>query len=166
MSRIACIGSRSITEDQKHLFIQIGKFIVSGGGFISSGNAQGSDQAFAFGGNIINPENVIIYLPWNTYEKDHLHPKNKICYEPKKEWFDLTSPFHGGWLKLSQGVKRLMARNYGIVHRADKVIALLNHNKQGGGGTGQGVRIAESLKIPILDLNNKSFDEIVEFLES
>lgn len=26
--RIACIGSRKITEEQKDLFIQIGKFII------------------------------------------------------------------------------------------------------------------------------------------
>jgi len=164
--RIACIGSRQISEEQRVLFVNIGKFIVSGGDFISSGNAEGSDQMFASGGNSIKPENVIIYLPWKTYETYHLNLNNKICYEPKKEWFELTAPFHGGWNNLSQGAKRLMARNYGIIHRADKVIALLNHKKQGGGGTGQGWRIAESLNIPRLDLNNKSFDEVVEFLES
>jgi len=157
MKRIACIGSRTINLDQEELFFQIGRFIVSGGDYISSGNALGSDQAFAKGGNSIKPENVIIYLPWKTYETYHLNPKNKICYEPKKEWFELTAPFHGGWNNLSQGVKRLMARNYGIVHRADKVIVFLNHKKQGGGGTGQGVRIAESLKIPVLDLKQQIF---------
>ncbi len=164
--RIACIGSRSVSEEQKDLFINIGKFIVSGGDFISSGNADGSDSFFAMGGNSVKPENVIIYLPWKNYNTYYLNNKNKICYEPKKEWFLETAPHHPNFDKLTQGVKRLMARNYGILHRADKCIALLNHKKPGGGGTGQGWRIAEHLNIPRLDLNNKSFDEVVEFLES
>ena len=45
-----------------------------------------------------------------------------------------------------------MARNYGIVHKADAVLAYLNHNKQGGGGTGHGWRIAEHLRIPRFDV--------------
>jgi hypothetical protein len=59
-----------------------------------------------------------------------------------------------------------MARNYGIIYKADKVIALLNHSKPGGGGTGQGVRIANFLNIPVLDLNGKSYNDIVAFIES
>lgn len=164
--RIAAIGSRKITPEQRELFVNIGKFIVSGGDYISSGNAEGSDEAFATGGSLIDPKRVIIYLPWANYNTYFLHKNNNILTSPKNEWFDLTAPFHPGWNNLTQGVKRLMARNYGIVYKADKVIAFLNHKKPGGGGTGQGWRIAESLNIPRLDLNNKSFDEVAEFLES
>lgn len=164
--RVACIGSRQIANWERDLFFNIGKFIVSGGDYISTGNAKGSDQVFASGGNEINPKNVLIYLPWKNYETYTLNKDNRVLYEPKDEWFDLTAPFHPGWQNLSQGVKRLMARNYGILNRADKCIARLNHEKSNGGGTGQGVRIANSLNIPVLDLNDKSFNEIITFLES
>lgn len=164
--RIACIGSTGATPEQGELFRQIGRFIVSGGDYITTGNAEGSDFYFADGGNSIKPENVLIYLPWPDYNKQFIHPKNKVLLNPKNEWFELTAPFHPIFNNLKKGAQRMMSRNYGIVHKADKLIALLNHRKQGFGGTGQGWRIAESLDIPRLDLNNKSFDEVVEFLES
>lgn len=162
--RIACIGSREISKDQTVLFQEIGSWIVSKGWYISSGNADGSDYNFACGGNKINPSNVILYLPWASYNSNYIRPGNRVLTEPKEEWFELTKAFHPGWNNLSQGVKRLMARNYGILHRADKVITLLNHNKSGGGGTGQGWRIAEHLKIPRLDLNNKNLLDVKTFL--
>lgn len=162
--RIACIGSREITDSQRDLFFKVGAWITSNDHYISSGNADGSDSAFAAGGNSVNPRNVIIYLPWATYNKAYLHKDNRILKEPDEDWFDKTAPFHAKWNELTQGVRRLMARNYGIVHRANKVIALLNHSKIGGGGTGQGVRIAQSLKIPVLDLNGKSFEEIINWV--
>lgn len=164
--RIACIGSTSITPEQSELFKQIGRFIVSGNDYVLTGNAEGSDFSFADGGNEINPENVLIYQPWPEYNKQFLHPKNKILLNPKKQWFLETAPFHPIFDKLKQGAKNMMARNFGIIARADKVIAKLNYKKQGFGGTGQGWRIAESLNIPRLDLNNKTFDEIVEFLNN
>lgn len=164
--RIAAIGSRKITPEQYDLFYKIGRYLSSQGYFISSGNANGTDQSFADGVNSSNPKNLLLYLPWATYNQDSIHCENKILKEPKIQWFDLTAPFHPGWKNLSQGVKRLMARNYGIIYKADKVIALLNHNKSGGGGTGQGVRIANHLKIPVLDLNGKSYEEIIQFIES
>lgn len=162
--RIACIGSREITLEQSELFAQIGEYIVSQGWYLSSGNADGSDSAFAKGANKIKPENVILYLPWQSYNIQHINPKNRILGSPFPEWEDLTKPFHGAWDKLSQGGRKLMARNYGIIHRADKVIALLNHSKPGFGGTGQAWRIAESLKIPKLDLNDQTLKQVVKFL--
>lgn len=162
--RIACIGSRDITPLQEELFEAIGEWIVSEGHYISSGAADGSDASFMIGGNKVAPERVIAYLPWPKYNNQYIHPGNRVLYQPYPQWEELSKPFHGAWDKLSQGARKLMARNWGIVHRADKVIALLNHRKPGGGGTGQGWRIAGHLNIPRLDLNDKSFDEVVDFI--
>lgn len=164
--RIACIGSRNITDAQKEICFEIGRYIVRNGWCISSGNADGADCYYAKGGNSVNPKNVIIYLPWATYNKEYLVEGNRVLSQPKEEWYDLTAPFHGGWSYLKRGVKSLMARNYGIIYRADKLLAFLNHNKPGFGGTGQAWRIAEGLNIPRLDLNNKTIGEIINWLEN
>lgn len=162
--RIACIGSRDIDDKQHVLFKKIGAYIVNKGNFISTGAADGSDFAFMCGGDSIEPAHVIVYLPWKSYNDQYLHPRNKVLFEPKSEWYDLTAPFHPAWDKLTAGGKALMARNYGILNKADKCIALLNHNKSGGGGTGQGCRIAKYLNIPVLYLNDKTFEEVICWL--
>lgn len=163
--RIACIGSRDISEETKELMQEIGKFIVSQGWYISSGNCAGSDYAYACGGNLINPAKVILYLPWTKYNNEYLVKRNFILREPKPEWSEIAARHHPAYQYLSQGVKKLMDRNVGIVLRANKLIAYLNHNKKGGGGTGQGFRLAESLNIPRMDISqNQSLAEIKEFL--
>lgn len=164
--RVAAIGSREITEKQAELFKKIGAFIVGRGDLISTGNAIGSDCEFARGGNSVNPSHVIIYLPWASYNQEFLHPRNKVLFNPLPEWHELARPFHGGYDKLTQGGQKMMQRNFGILNRADKCLAFLNHNKPGFGGTGFGWKVAEKLKIPRPDLNNKSFEEVVWFLEN
>lgn len=162
---IACIGSRETTEEQRILFGKIGAFIVSNGWKVITGNAKGSDQAFAEGGNQINPKLVTLCLPWASYEKQAIVLGNKIVKDPYKDWFEPAALYHPNWANLPNSVRCLMARNYGIVSNSHKVIALLNNKKLGGGGTGHGWRVAEGLGIPRLDLNNKSFEEVIGFLE-
>jgi len=164
--RIACIGSRSITQDQQQLFNLIGQYLASEDYYLSSGNADGADCEFAAGASMINPSCVLLYLPWSSYNKEYIVPGNKVLSNPKDEWFNIVAPFHPAWANLTQGARRLHARNYGIVYKADKVIALLNHNKPSGGGTGMGWKLAEYLKIPRLDLNEKSYKQVIEFIEN
>ena len=150
--RIAVIGSRDIPDNVRELMVTVGTNLVGDGHWLTSGNADGSDAAWAEGGNSVDPTKVIIYLPWATYNSDYLVEGNRVLKAPKPEWFDKAAQFHPNWHNLKQGARRLMARNYGIVHKADAVLAYLNHNKQGGGGTGHGWRIAEHLKIPRFDV--------------
>jgi hypothetical protein len=85
IKKIACIGSRSITEEQKDLFFKIGKYLSDNGFYVSSGNAEGSDQMFAAGVNNSNPRNLILYLPWTTYNASALIDGNRILGSPKPE---------------------------------------------------------------------------------
>lgn len=126
----------------------IGATLVENGHMLASGNAHGSDAAWAAGGNSVDAKQVILYLPWPTYNNEYIIKGNKVAFRPFHEWFGPASQFHGGWDNLGQGGKKLMARNYGIVHKADAVLAYLNHNKRSGGGTGHGWRVAEHFKIP------------------
>lgn len=168
MKRIACIGSRDIPPKTEGLMEQIGEYIASRGWYIASGNALGSDAAYARGANRVDPSKVILYLPWRTYNEELIVRGNRYTFDIRPEWEDTAKEFHPAWNKLTQGVRKLMARNAGIISRADKVIAYLNHSKSSGGGTGHGWRISGSKGIPRLDLATKEYnlDEIIEWLES
>ena len=158
---IACIGSREISTEVAEALNMLGTYIVESGTVLISGNAKGSDQAFANGGNSIDPTMVMLYLPWATYEKQAIKEGNRIIdvslidkVPVRKARFEkLASDHHPAWNKLTQGAHRLMLRNAAIIAKADLVLAYPSKNKQGGGGTGHGIRIANTLGKSILDLS-------------
>jgi hypothetical protein len=65
---------------------------------------------------------------------------------------------HPAWGRLSQGAEKLMIRNGMILipcgcHSVDLCLAWPS-NRRGGGGTGQGMRIAEEQGVRLINLNN------------
>ena len=165
MKFIACIGSRDISPTVYSMAKQLGAYIVNQGYCIKTGNAQGFDQAVAEGGNSQDPSKVFLYLPWSSYERQAIHPENKIFYADNADW-SLASEHHPNWGKLSHGTIKLMLRNVGIVKDSNLVVAFLNHKKKGFGGTGHGWRVAESLSIPRIDFSIISFAECMEEIKS
>ncbi len=164
--RIAGIGSRVITEEKEALLSRIGTYVASCNWLLSSGNALGSDEYFAKGINSINPKNLVLYLPWDSYNSELIVRGNWVTSEIKPDWEEKAKLFHARWDLLKQGGRKMMARNIGIVYKANVVLAVLNHSKSGFGGTGQGWRYAESLKLPKMDLAGKvSFEEAKDFLD-
>lgn len=160
--RVACIGSREISEETSKLMEEIGKFIVEKGWYIASGNALGSDAAYVRGGNKVNPKNVILYLPWKKYNEELIVSGNRVTWESRPEWQKVAKQHHSGWDKLSQGGKSLMTRNAGILSRADKCIAFLNPNKTWGGGTAHGWNISKTMAIPRFPLKDGDRIEAVK----
>jgi len=158
---VACIGSREISVRKRDFLWEIGKFIVGCAQKVCSGNAQGSDQAYAAGGNNVEPHDVILCLPWWSYEKQAIVQGNQIFVEDRAtlEEVHLAREHHPKWSSLSQGVQKLMIRNAMIIIRSKLVVANLNPTKPWGGGTGHGVRIAKSLKIPVLDITHLPGEE-------
>jgi len=165
--RVACIGSREIPTETALLMQQIGEMLAQKGHSVASGNAMGSDEAYARGANQVDPKRVLLYLPWASYNKELIVQGNEIHLEEAKEWEPLAEKHHPAWMWLSQGARRMMIRNVGIVMQSDRVIAYLNHNKTGGGGTGHGWRVAGALKIPRIDLSVKQYtlEEIKQFIQ-
>lgn len=163
--KIACIGSREINPQIESEMEHIGEFIARQGWWLASGNAIGSDQAYARGANRVNPTKVILYLPWSTYEDQAIVEGNQVLESPKPEWEELAARHHPRYPLLGQGAQKMMVRNAGIVRNADAVIAYLNRRKIGGGGTGHGARIASALEIPLLDISlPKNLAHAIEFL--
>lgn len=169
MDKVACIGSRDISHEKTILLEQIGEWLAGQDVIVSSGNATGSDQAFARGANRINPERVRLHLPWSGYEQHAIVPGNQIrCDFPPKvegQLREVAEKHHPNWQWLGEGVRRLMIRNAAIVCGSQVCLALLNHAKKCGGGTGHGWRIAEGRQIPVLDLSAPvSLQDVKEFV--
>lgn len=118
---------------------------------ISTGGALGIDHEAM---ESTEPGRLLVYLPWIPYNVNVIpHHARTIVYNPKihSKWTESVSLYHPSPERLSKGAINLMARNYGIVEHANLVVAF--PNETGEGGTGQGIRIAKALGIPVIQIN-------------
>ncbi len=166
---IACVGSRDIDEALFDQLNTLGKFLAVMDYTVVSGNAVGSDYAFASGANSHNPNKVKLYLPWRTYNSEHLVPGNIVVPEPDIEWEAIARENHEKYDELTQGAKKMMQRNVGIVKDSVLVLGALNNKKSPGmGGTGHAMRVAFALEIPFIDVSGLgtkfSIQEIAPFI--
>lgn len=170
MARIAGIGTRDLADAQIDIVEKLGEWIVRCGHELHSGNAQGSDQAFARGGNRVDPTKVHLHLPWLSYERQAIVLGNHVDILASLDWriqsryLDFAAQHHPAWERVSKGGRMLHARNGRIIYPdlllnrpVDLVIAWPS-GKIGGGGTGQGMRMAEAGRIPLLDLSGVVHD--------
>jgi hypothetical protein len=146
----AGIGSRSTPNEILELFVKIGKFLAERGYVLRSGGANGSDQSFETGCNRGSGLKEI-YLPWSGFEgsSSTLIVKDQKAYE-------IAKAHHPYWDNLSQGARKLQARNSHQVLGKDlespcNFIICWTKKGKGEGGTGQALRIAESNDVPIFD---------------
>lgn len=166
---VAIIGSREISERTGMLIEILGEFVVQNGWNINSGNAIGVDRRAAIGGNRIDSSAVTIYQPWPSYNADQLVWGNNVVLKHDPGWKDVARRNHVKYDSLTQGAQKMMDRNSGIILNSDVVLAVLNHQKIGFGGTGHGWRISKELDLPRIDLaqieNDKpSLEQVKEFL--
>ncbi len=150
---IACIGSRDIDEELAKQLENLGFLIANEGHTIVSGNAIGADFAYASGANKHNPALVKLYLPWNTYNWEQLVGGNQVILEHDPNWSLIAAKHHEKYDELTQGAKKMMDRNVGIVLDSVLVIGALNHKKPGMGGTGHAMRVAEANNRPFIDVS-------------
>ena len=170
MLKYAGIGSRQTPDAIIQLMILIAKDLAPKW-LLRSGFAEGADAAFHYGAEVAKGK-FEIFLPWAGF---HNAPKNDPRFfvgGPKDaEAYEVASMFHPAWDKCNQYAKALHTRNvYQIagLHLDDKVdmVVCWTPNASGSGGTGQALRIAKYLGIPIFDLADpKAFDKLVEFVD-
>ena len=141
---IAFIGSRQPTKQQIEKCLELAREYSQKGWTLVTGGADGIDLLAA---ENWESSNVIIYLPWRHYNHEKIKPEWKtVVFDPKihKHWLDTVQKYHPAPHLLADAGIRLHARNFGIIEKADVVIAFPS-KKPGGGGTGQGIRIAREL---------------------
>lgn len=163
----AFIGTREIatvTPEIQELYTKAAVIAARAGCVVITGAAPGADQlaaeaALSVGGKIK------LVLPWKNYERDWVDKIVEHCpsqveveiynivSDKQAEWTRSVARYHPTGDKLSAGAFALHARNYGIVCDASTVVAIPNPNKPGGGGTGQGIRIAQAKGIQLFDLS-------------
>lgn len=127
---------------------------------IVSGAAGGADQAAASAA-LAAGGSVHLVLPWLTYEQTWVRSVRSQYYErvsvevydPRldRAWTESLRTYDPAPERLTCGMFALHARNFGIVANAAAVMAAAKDSAQGG-GTGQGIRIARGLGIPVIDL--------------
>lgn len=171
--RIAGIGSRDLDQSQKAICRKLGLWIAICGHDLYSGNAEGADYAFAEGANSLDEAKVHLMLPWARFNPGQIRPGNQVLtidqLRPDEyDWYlSLVRQYHPSQ-RLSQGALKLHLRNGMIVApRAGRVDLVLAWPSQrpGGGGTGQGMRIAEGLGIRLIDLSCASEQSLFQLCE-
>lgn len=167
---VSCIGSREMgTEEKRQNCFKLGAWIVKCGGTLHSGNASNgqdpldsADFAFAAGGNSIDPTKVYLYQPWGGrgFNLHQIVEGNHVTLPPYPEWMvDLTVKLHPRGPFLKRGALALHTRNVAIVHPTQLCLAYPS-DKVGGGGTGQGMRVATDTGVELINLNHCGTDAL------
>jgi hypothetical protein len=133
---------------------------------LRSGHADGADQAFEKGAC----GQADIFLPWASFNKQV--PVLGEAYRFPAQWaFDVAAEHHPKWEHLGQAVQKLMARNahqlLGYDSREPKVSFVLCWTPEGAGngGTGQAIRHARALDIPVFDMGvEATYDRVSRWL--
>lgn len=153
----AGVGSRDTPQDILDLIEKISAFLREQGYTLRSGGADGADSAFEKGAG----EQKEIFLPWPKFNN------NKSTYDGdnwkyKKIHLKLAKEFHPSFEQLTVQIKKLMVRNSAqIIGKdtedipSDFVICYTKDGKDSG-GTGQALRIARSMNIPIYNLHDEN----------
>lgn len=166
----AGIGSRETPHNILEEMTDIGFNLAKLGWTLRSGHAHGADLAFEHGA-IQAGGNTEIFVPWATFNRDQFTGAPLICPPFNAEADEIASHFHPNWGACSQAARKLHTRNvYQIAGvNLDTPIDMVicwTRNASGVGGTGQAIRIAKSLNIPIFDLADKScWKELDQFVE-
>lgn len=156
------IGSRTAPSDICEQCTKIAKVCSTLGYTLRSGNATGCDQAFAEGA-----ERAEIWLPWNDFEIEfqQKHPEHSYISISKfdKDAYSSVEKYHPAPKSLSSGGIKLMARNYRQVvgYDAPNSEFVVCWTPTVLGGTGQAIRIARDLGIPIFNLRRDRIDRVV-----
>jgi hypothetical protein len=166
----AGIGSRSTPTHVLRVMASLANEINQLGYWLRSGNAEGSDQAFAKG---VIDEKAQIWLPWDSFNVDFqiLHPNHtyKTISPIDKESFESIMKFHPNPKRLGNQGTLLMARNYRQIVGKDEpnsqfVVCWTPDGKKVG-GTAQAWRIADWYDIPVYNLYDLTKDEIIKEIE-
>lgn len=164
----AGIGARITPDSVLALMTKIAMKLEEKGYILRTGGADGADTAFSHGA-----KNKEVFVPWDGFNGI------KLNYPIPKEAFDIAKFYHPVYDSLSQGAKKLMARNtmqllgpklrdkseFVICWTEDGCVNSDERTKHTG-GTGQAIHIACELGIPIFNLSRADHrNRIDKFLD-
>ena len=168
----AGIGSRSVPDNMFQLCFELSKKLAKDGWTCRSGGAKGCDTAFQQGSSKFE-----IYYPSKTYLTDK-REKLSIPIDKWEQAEEIAASHHPAWRNLSEYVKSLHTRNVfqllGLEQQSSSFVVCWtpdgaenrSSTTKKTGGTGQAIRVADSLGIPVFNLNkHTSLERIKEWLK-
>jgi len=150
----AGIGSRETPNKVLRQMEQIAAILRVKGWTLRSGHAEGADQAFERGAG----EAAEICLPWWGFNKDVEIPNAATQMVPVSNTvFEKAKAYHPAWERLSQGGRKLHARNWQIMMGHNdktpvKFVVCWTPEGLVKGGTAQALRIADDMQIPVYNI--------------
>lgn len=145
------VGSRETPDDVLALMKEIAVKLAYEGYVLRSGGAPGADSAFEQGCDEVLGEKRI-YLPWRGFNgRDSRH--YRICNSA----LAMAEHFHPAWKNLTQGARKLHARNiyqvlgYSLESKSEFVVCW-TPNGVAKGGTRTAILVAEKEKIDVFNL--------------
>lgn len=147
MKTYAGIGSRQAPADVCAFLTRVALRLQSHGYVLRSGGAEGADKAFEAGAGNAKE----IFLPWKGFNENR-----SPLYMDNPKAMEIAEKLHPAWDKLSPAAKKMMARNAHQILGKDlnnpvRFVVCWTPNGTGSGGTGQAIRHARSLQIPVID---------------
>ncbi len=170
------IGSRQTPPEILTMIRFIALNLIQEGYTLRSGGAPGADQEFEWAAaksglpkNQIE-EQVEIYLPWESFEKENRSWITPFRTEPQMAAYDIASHYHPRWNYLKRGAKLLHARNVHQILGYDvhkpvlpEFVVCWTEGGQMKGGTAQALRIAKDKGVKIYNLGDESqYDELID----
>lgn len=146
----------------------IGKYLAKQGCILRSGGAKGADTAFETGCDLVSGRKQI-FLPWEKFNGNQ-----SPLFTVTKEARLMAKRYHPAWENLGWRGRDFMGRNaYQMLGQTllcpTSFVVCWTPNGKVVGGTGQALRMAEDLHIPIFNLGSMTLEEIdqklPEFLE-
>jgi hypothetical protein len=155
--RVAIIGTRRPSRKHYQLMSLWAEELTALGIEVSTGAARGSDQAAMYGSSKGDPSKLHIFLPWKGFNRELIPEEANVTVYDKRvhtKWIKSVQWYHPNYRALTDGGVSLHARNYGIVADPEPVdfVIACPHNLFDLGGTGQGMRVAEALKVPVYNI--------------
>lgn len=161
------IGSRETPHEIILRMQTIAAVLASKGFTLRSGGANGADAAFEYGCDLVRGKKQI-FLPWKEFNGN-----NSNIHTVDENALKLAAGLHPNWAACSEGARRMHARNcYQVlgfnvlsVDDISKLVICWTRNGSGSGGTGQALRLARKLGVPIYDLGKPQvLDSISEII--
>lgn len=150
----AGIGSRETPRPILDMMTAIARHYQLDGRILRSGGAVGADTAFEDGA----ADKKEIYVAYATRKPHYIGPATP-------EAMELTARYHPAWDRCRPAARRFHARNAHIILGRDlktpvSIVICWTKDAKGGGGTGQGIRIANAHGIDVHDLADPEIHRI------
>jgi hypothetical protein len=157
--RIAGIGSRQAPPPVIRYMVELGAAFARRGFTVVSGNAEGSDQAWARGANGVDPKLVELWLAWRGANRTAIVPGNVVkvfsdlAEDDQQKFLKLAESLHPAWDRVGDAASKLLARNGKIVEGVDVVVGWAQSATRGG--TLMAYKMAENFGVPVIDLGDE-----------